>query len=49
MNRKFIKFYSSYGTWSNKQSHNTIDCNTLIEMINWLIDNTYITILSLNK
>jgi len=44
MNRKFINLHRTYATWSNKKSKDTIECNILIEMISWLIDNTYITI-----
>ena len=44
MNKKFIKLYNKYAKWSNKKSQNTLDCDTLIKMINWLIDNTYVTI-----
>ena len=44
MNRKLIKLHSSYATWSNKKTKDTIDLDILMEMINWLIDNTYITI-----
>ena len=44
MNRKFIKLHNTYATWSNKRTKDTIDYDRLIEMINWLIDNTYITI-----
>ena len=44
MNKKFIRVSGKFAKWSNKQSSNTLDCSTLIKMVNWLIDNTYVTI-----
>ena len=44
MNKKYIKVNKKSARWSNKKSITTLDCNTLLDMINWLIDNTYVTI-----
>jgi hypothetical protein len=46
MNKKFIKVNSKSAKWTNtcKKGGNIIDCDTLIEMIDWLIDNTFVTI-----
>ncbi len=44
-NKKFIKVTSNSAKWnSEKKGSTNIDCNTLIEMITWLIDNTFVTI-----
>jgi len=44
MNKKYIKVNKNYARWSNKKFDNTLDCKTFINMINWLIDNTKVTI-----
>ena len=46
MNKKFIKVTKSKAYWSNKKTPHaiTVTNNTLTHMIEWLIDNTYITI-----
>ena len=48
MNKKFIRVTNNFARWSNDKGKGylTIDCNcdTLIAMIEWLIDNTFVTI-----
>ena len=45
MNFKYIKVNSKFARWSkDNKGGNTINCETLIEMIEWLIDNTFVTI-----
>ena len=46
MNKKCIKVTKSKAYWSNtKTAHTfTVTCNTLTHMIEWLIDNTYVTV-----
>jgi len=45
MNKKFIKVTTRSARWNNSKSKGSnIDCNTLIQMIDWLIDNTFVTI-----
>jgi hypothetical protein len=45
-NKKFIRVTSNSARWNNenKKVSSNIDCNTLIQMIDWLIDNTFVTI-----
>jgi len=44
--KKFIRVTSKSARWNNenKKMSNNIDCDTLIKMIDWLIDNTFVTI-----
>ena len=46
MNKKFIKVTKSKAYWSNKKTPHaiTVTNNTLTHMIEWLIDNTYVTV-----
>lgn len=47
MKKKLIKVYKYEARWTNSQkSENGIyfTCSTLVSMVNWLIDNTYVTI-----
>lgn len=45
MNKKFISVNNYSAKWSGgKSKSNLISCNLLIEMISWLIDNTYVTV-----
>ena len=48
MNKKYIKINKFCARWSNKKDRNPdvifVDSDTLIKMIAWLIDNTYVRI-----
>ncbi len=44
MNKKYIKVNKYQAIWMSKGKGPLISCNLLIEMIGWLIDNTYVTI-----
>lgn len=47
MNKRFIKVSKVQATWSNMKKRSDavyINCESLIKMIDWLIDNTYVTI-----
>ena len=46
MNKKYIKVTKSKAYWSNTKTPHTftVTCNTLTHMIEWLIDNTYVTV-----
>ena len=48
MNKKYIRINKFCARWSNKRDRNPdvnfVDSNTLIKMIIWLIDNTYVRI-----
>jgi hypothetical protein len=46
MNKKYIKITSSRAYWSNKKCPQNVflDCNQLILLIEWLIDNTYVVV-----
>jgi len=44
MNKKYIRLSRYHANWSNKKSQNTVNCKMLIDMIDWLIDNTYVTV-----
>jgi hypothetical protein len=46
MNKQFIKINKSSATWSNRKTKlgRYINCNTLLTMIYWLIDNTFVII-----
>ena len=44
MNKKYIKVNKYQAIWVNKGKGPLISCNLLIEMIGWLIDNTYVTL-----
>ena len=45
MKKKYIVITNYSAKWATKEGKGTlIDCDLLIEMINWLIDNTYVTI-----
>jgi len=48
MNKKYIKINKFCARWSNKKALNSdvvfLDLGTLIKMITWLIDNTYVVI-----
>ena len=45
MNKKFIRVTNNSAKWSNdKGKGHLIDCDTLIAIIEWLIDNTFVTI-----
>ena len=48
MNKKYIKINKFCARWSNKRNRNPdvifVDSDTLIKMIVWLIDNTYVRI-----
>jgi len=45
MNKKYIRVKKYQATWVNKKcKEDLISCELLIEMITWLIDNTYVTI-----
>ena len=45
MNKKYISVTNRSANWvNNKGKGNLINCNLLIEMVDWLIDNTYVTI-----
>ena len=46
MNKKYIKVTNSKAYWSNKKdSHaSTLTSRTLTHFIEWLIDNTYVTV-----
>jgi len=46
MNKKYIKVTSSKAYWSNKRNHKNVflDCNKLVLLVEWLIDNTYIVV-----
>ena len=45
MNKKYIRVTTYSAKWAVKEGKGVlISCNLLIEMINWLVDNTYVTI-----
>ena len=46
MNKKFINVTNYSVRWSNRESRQgaSLTCHKLLEMINWLIDNTFVTI-----
>ena len=45
MNKKYISVNNYSARWVNKDGKGyLITCKLLIEMVNWLIDNTYVTI-----
>ena len=46
MNKKFIRFTKSSAYWSNKKEDKnfSVDCKTLIRMVDWLIDNTFVVV-----
>ena len=45
MNKKYIKVNKYQAIWVNKKcKEDLISCDLLIDMITWLIDNTYVTI-----
>ena len=46
MNKKYIKVTKSKAYWSNTKTPHaiTVTNNTLTHMIEWLIDNTYVTV-----
>ena len=46
MNKKFIKVTKSRAYWSNSKTTHTlaVTCNELTNMIEWLIDNTYVIV-----
>ena len=45
MNKKYIMVNNYSAKWVNKQTKsNLISCKLLLDMINWLVDNTYVTI-----
>ena len=44
MNRKYISVNNYSARWVNNGKGSLISCNLLIEMIDWLIDNTFVTI-----
>jgi hypothetical protein len=46
MNKKYVKVTKSKAYWSNTKTPHTftVTCNTLTHMIEWLIDNTYVTV-----
>ena len=47
MNKKFIKVTKSRAYWSNSKTTHTlfaVTCNELTHMIEWLIDNTHVTV-----
>ena len=41
----FISVYSHYASWTNSPDENTehLDCNKVIRLMNWLLDNIYVT------
>ena len=46
MNKKLIRFTKSSAYWSNKKEEKifSVDCKTLIRMVDWLIDNTFVVV-----
>ena len=46
MNKKFINVTNYSVRWSNRESRQgtSLTCHKLLDMINWLIDNTFVTI-----
>ncbi len=46
MNKKLIRFTKSSAYWSNTKEENffSVDCKTLIRMVDWLIDNTFVVV-----
>ena len=47
MKKEYLKITRTKAYWCNKKKRNHaffIDCENLIQLINWLIDNTYVTI-----
>ena len=48
MNKEYIRVNKFCARWSNKREKNSdvtfVDLETLIKMINWLIDNTYVIV-----
>ncbi len=45
MNKKYITVSNYSAKWVNKQTKsNLISCKLLLDMINWLVDNTYVTV-----